>query len=145
MNKCEIVGILVQYSSVEEAVETRDALYNLQWPPNGGRNLTAEFVDSQEVKTRLEAPPSPATTQPRQMITDPPPPPPPSLLPPPPANPHQSRERLPLPPPPLVEESNLDPPIVSLDDLFRKSKTSPRIYYLPLSDDQVTARAAAKQ
>ncbi|KAL0381598.1 UNVERIFIED_CONTAM: Apoptotic chromatin condensation inducer in the nucleus [Sesamum angustifolium] len=52
----------VSYSSVEEAVETRNAVYNLQWPPNGGRLLVAEFVDPQEVKTRVEAPPaSPAT------------------------------------------------------------------------------------
>lgn len=37
---------MMQYSSVEEAIETRNALYNIQWPPNnGGRPLVAEFVD----------------------------------------------------------------------------------------------------
>ncbi|KAJ6397983.1 hypothetical protein OIU77_018904 [Salix suchowensis] len=51
----------VTYSAVEEAVETRNTVYNLQWPPNGGRLLVAEFVDPQEVKIRVDAPPqSPA-------------------------------------------------------------------------------------
>jgi len=43
-----------QYSSVEEATATRNALYNLQWPPQGGRLLTAEFVDPSEVKLRSD-------------------------------------------------------------------------------------------
>lgn len=52
----------MQYSSVEEAIETRNGVYNLQWPPNGGRLLVADFVDPQDVKTRLEAPPKTPTT-----------------------------------------------------------------------------------
>ncbi|KAL2504578.1 SAP domain-containing protein [Abeliophyllum distichum] len=167
----------VSYSSVEEAVETRNAMYNLQWPPNGGRLLVAEFVDPQEVKTRVEAPPlSPATpsgsahpnfppAQPTVQLPQPSPhqqvqrqhlPPPPSLPPPPPlanlpparehpqlereplqrGQPLPARERLSLPPPPPLVEK-VDPPIVTLDDLFRKTKATPRIYYLPLSGLQV--------
>ncbi|XP_059432289.1 uncharacterized protein LOC132165655 [Corylus avellana] len=152
----------VTYSSVEEATETRNAVYNLQWPPNGGRLLVAEFVDPQEVKTRAEeapqtpttpasagptVPPAPPTSQPqpsprqhRQQL----PPPPPVLPPPPPlSNPPQTRERVHLPPPPPLPEK-LDPPIVTLDDLFRKTKATPRIYYLPLSEEQVAAKLAAQ-
>ncbi|XP_057501169.1 uncharacterized protein LOC130785115 [Actinidia eriantha] len=150
----------VTYSSVEEAIETRNAVYNLQWPPNGGRLLVAEFVDAQEVKLRAEAPPqSPVTPvgprptvpptppvvqppqpSPRQLVQRQQPPPPPSLPPPPPlSNPPQARERLPLPPPPPLPEK-VDPPIVTLDDLFRKTKATPRIYYLPLSDEQVASK-----
>lgn len=44
----------VTYSSVEEATETRNAVYNLQWPPNGGRLLVADFVDPQQVQTKIE-------------------------------------------------------------------------------------------
>ncbi|PRQ48877.1 putative transcription regulator SAP family [Rosa chinensis] len=51
----------VTYSSVEEAVETRNAVYNLQWPTNGGRLLVADFVDPQEVQTRVQNPQTPAT------------------------------------------------------------------------------------
>ncbi|XWS41513.1 hypothetical protein CRYUN_Cryun17cG0088200 [Craigia yunnanensis] len=150
----------VTYSSVEEALETRNAVYNLQWPPNGGRLLVADFVDPQEVKIRLEAPPKTPTTPgtsgstaPQAQPTSQPQPsprqqvsrqqlPPPSALPPPPplSNPPPVRERLPLPPPPAEK---LDPPIVTLDDLFSKTKATPRIYYLPLSEEQVAAKRAA--
>lgn len=155
----------MQYSSVEEAVETRNAVYNLQWPPNGGRMLVVEFVDPEEVKSRVEAPltspvtPStttPTATQPspRQKQQQMPPqslPPPPSLSNPPPhlrermqQQPLPARDRLTnLPPPPPLPapiQDKADPPIVTLDDLFRKTKATPRIYYLPLSDEIVAAK-----
>ncbi|KAG5241758.1 apoptotic chromatin condensation inducer in the nucleus [Salix suchowensis] len=150
----------VTYSSVEEATETRNAVYNLQWPPNGGRLLVAEFVDPQEVKMRVDAPPqSPAAPvtpsaaasappilqpqpSPRQQVSRQQLPPPPSLPPPPPlSNPPHAREQVDLPPPPPLPEKH-DPPIVTLDDLFRKTKTAPRIYYLPLLEEQVAAKIA---
>ncbi|KAI0507660.1 hypothetical protein KFK09_013787 [Dendrobium nobile] len=157
----------VTYSSVEEAAETRKAVYNIQWPPNGGRLLAAEFVDPQEVKSRLEVPPpSPAQISPtpatpkvlpphqktqapqpthqqnlRQQplpppppLTHPPPPPPPLLSNPPPV---AREQRLPPPPPKKPE-----PPVVTLDDLFKKTKATPRIYYLPLTEEQVSAKLA---
>jgi apoptotic chromatin condensation inducer in the nucleus len=65
----------MQYSSVEEATETRNAVYNLQWPPNGGRLLVAEFVDPQEVKTRAEEAPQTPTTPASAGPTVPPAPP----------------------------------------------------------------------
>ncbi|KAJ9561633.1 hypothetical protein OSB04_006793 [Centaurea solstitialis] len=150
----------VTYSSVEEAVETRNAVYNLQWPANGGRLLVAEFVDPSDVKTRTEAPPpsplTPASATTPTLLPQPPqqlPPPPPLLPPPPPpplSLPPQLREPALPPPPPLHEKTEL--PIVTLDDLFRKTRATPRIYYLPLSDEQVAAKvnkgqgkAAAKQ
>lgn len=162
----------VSYSSVEEAVETRNGVYNLQWPPNGGRLLIAEFVDPQEVKARVEAPPQspsapansaasvPHTPQamqlpqpsPRQQVQKQqlqppalPPPPPPHLSNPPTPRDHPTpvRERLTLPPPPPLPEK-VDPPIVTLDDLFKKTKATPRIYYLPLSDEQVAAKLQAQ-
>ncbi|GFP98109.1 apoptotic chromatin condensation inducer in the nucleus [Phtheirospermum japonicum] len=160
----------VSYSSVEEAVGTRNAVYNLQWPTNGGHLLVAEFVDPQEVKTRAEAPlvspvtlspsipqnnvrpqPSPRQQQQQQLL----PPPPPPLANPPLARDHLHREALPreqpvparerlnLPPPPPLPEK-VEPPIVTLDDLFRKTKSTPRIYYLPLSDEQVAAKTKAQ-
>ncbi|KAK9110627.1 hypothetical protein Sjap_018687 [Stephania japonica] len=153
----------VTYSSVEEAIETRNALYNLQWPSNGGKLLAAEFVDQQEVKMRVEAPsqqpavpvstgPSAHPTQPpsqsqltsRQQVPKQPLPPAPPL-PSPKQRPNQTsaKDRLNLPPPPPLTKKP-DPPIVTLDDLFRKTKAAPRIYYLPLSDEQVDAKLAAQ-
>ncbi|KAF9611530.1 hypothetical protein IFM89_032930 [Coptis chinensis] len=152
----------VTFSSTEEAIETRNALYNLQWPQNGGRLLVAEFVDPQDVKLRADAStqpqvppvsnkpapvpvPAPAPSQPkpspRQNVLKqqlPPPPPPPPIT-----NPHTVRERLP-PPPPASVPKKPDPPIVTLDDLFRKTRATPRIYYLPLSEEQVAAKLATQ-
>ncbi|KAK4766819.1 hypothetical protein SAY87_008461 [Trapa incisa] len=144
----------VTYSSVEEAVETRNAVYNLKWPPNGGRLLMAEFVQPEEVKARLEAPPpqappppAAATVQPsqppapRQHAAPPkmqlPPPPPPPL-----PTPAQDRGVHLPPPPPLPEKA--DPTIITLDVLFRKTKATPRIYYLPLSEEQVAAKFSSQ-
>ncbi|KAF3440172.1 hypothetical protein FNV43_RR18451 [Rhamnella rubrinervis] len=128
----------VTYSSVEEAINTRNAVYNLQWPPNGGRLLVAEFVDPQEVKTRqpslvnisrsnssfllhlLSPPRHPCLTLPKQRAAS-------------------STTSSPLT---LTEKH--DPPIVTLDDLFRKTKATPRIYYLPLAEEQVEAKLATQ-
>ncbi|ONK73969.1 uncharacterized protein A4U43_C03F1450 [Asparagus officinalis] len=140
----------VTYSSVDEATATRNALYNLQWPTNGGRLLVAEFVEPQEVKTRLEAPPqTPApmkpspttpTAAPFQRQAQAPVPSRPNNLTL--SNPPPARERLP-PPPPLPKKP--EPPIMTLDDLFKKTKATPRIYYLPLSEEQVAAKLQAEQ
>ncbi|WOG93710.1 hypothetical protein DCAR_0312997 [Daucus carota subsp. sativus] len=152
----------VSYSAIEEAVETRNAVYNLQWPANGGRLLVAEFVEPQEVQMRIEAPPPivapvlPAVPVPMQSQPSPrvpvqrqvPQAQPhfpvslPQLAPAPVSNPPAARERA-LPPPPPPPE-RVEPPIVTLDDLFRKTKATPRIYYLPLSDEQVNAKQSAE-
>lgn len=184
----------VTFSSVEEATETRNAVYNLQWPPNGGRFLAADFVDPQEVKLRStaapppspvpinsipstqQAPPSQQTphasqpthhqnlrTQPQAhsqhaLATQPIPqqnlrpqlPPPPPLsghLPPPPSlslptnTANIARERLPPPPP----QKKPEPPVMTLDDLFKKTRATPRIYYLPLTEEQARAKLAEQQ
>ncbi|KAK4799905.1 hypothetical protein SAY86_025270 [Trapa natans] len=143
----------VTYSSVEEAVETRNAVYNLKWPSNGGRLLMAEFVEPEEVKARLEAPPQ-APAPPPAVTVQPPQPhaprqqaaPPKHQLPPPPPLPPPAQEKdrgLHLPPPPPPPEK-ADPTIVTLDVLFRKTKATPRIYYLPLSEEQVAAKLTTR-
>ncbi|KAG6384419.1 hypothetical protein SASPL_155763 [Salvia splendens] len=122
----------VSYSSVEEALETRNAVYNLQWPTNGGRLLVAEFVDPQEVKSRVEAPlaspaaPSPTTGTAASTKGT--------------ACPGKGQAEPPTSTPLPAAEKVVDPPIVTLDDLFRKTKAPPRIYYLPLSDEVVASK-----
>ncbi|KAG2711788.1 hypothetical protein I3760_04G093500 [Carya illinoinensis] len=127
----------VFYSSVEEAIETGNA----------------------EVKMRVEAPqtlaapasagptilPAPATPQlqpshqHRQQL-----PPPPPLTPPPPLSNPLSQESGFIFHPHLRLPEKLDPPIVTLDDLFQKTKATPRIYYLPLSEEQVAEKLASQ-
>ncbi|MBA0772281.1 hypothetical protein Gotri_007690 [Gossypium trilobum] len=114
----------VTYLSVEEAIETRNAIYNLQWPPNGGRLLVAEFVDPHEVENRVESPPPTTTVTDNCGFT---------------AHQQQVSEQQPLSPPPPEEP---DSPMLTLDDLFRKTKATPKIYYLPLSEEQVAAKQA---
>ncbi|XP_006657981.1 uncharacterized protein LOC102719029 isoform X2 [Oryza brachyantha] len=164
----------ITYSSVEEALATRNAVYNLQWPPNNGSYLVAEFVDPLEVKAKLEPPPpSPAPISPSTATTPKAAPSQQSkanqtmplhaavtsrgLLPTPQghyntkgstfptlAKPPSTSDNGPvtkmLPPPP----KNLEPPVVTLDDLFRKTEASPRIYYMPLSEEAVSAKLAAR-
>ncbi|GJS90245.1 calponin homology domain-containing protein [Tanacetum coccineum] len=141
----------VTYESVEEATETRNAVCNLQWPVYGGKLLMADFVDPQEVKNRVDPPPpTPVTIPPTTPVTTQAPqpsprlkqqqlPPPPSLPPPPPLAtlPAPARNRATVP-------EKIEPPIVTLDDLFRKTRATPRIYYLPLSDEQVAAKMNAE-
>ncbi|XP_055835610.1 uncharacterized protein LOC129904105 [Solanum dulcamara] len=149
----------VTYSSVEEAIETRNAVYNLQWPPNGGRLLAADFVDPQQVQTKIEGqePASPP------KVTSPAVPPASSSFQAPPAQQqgrkqqaeleHSLARQPPLAPPsapptkemlpsPVADKN--DPPIVTLDDLFRKTKATPRIYYLPLTDEEVAKKLAIR-
>jgi len=150
----------VTYSSVEEAVATRNAVYNLQWPPNNHNYLVAEFVDPQEVKLKLEAPPpsqvpiSPSTVTPSQAAPFQqhsanqtlPPHPATGLLPtpaalaklPPISGPGPARDMLPPPPPRKLE------PALTLEDLFEKTQAYPRIYYMPLSEEEVSAKLAAR-
>ncbi|KAF8679228.1 hypothetical protein HU200_046002 [Digitaria exilis] len=151
----------VTYSSVEEAVATRNAVYNLQWPPNNHSYLIAEFVDPQEVKLKLEAPQPSQVPMSLSTATTPEAAPfqqsnanqalPPaqhaaSLLPtpahlgmlPPTSGPRPSREMLPPPPPRKLE------PARTLDDLFKKTQAYPRIYYMPLSEEEVSAKLSAR-
>ncbi|XP_074592371.1 uncharacterized protein LOC141848210 [Curcuma longa] len=146
----------VTYSSVEEATTTRSAVYNLQWPPNGGNLLVAEFVDTQEVKARTEAPPQAPASNPntpkatnfqqpqaaqlpahQHSLKQHQPLPPITRQP----DPQPVRDRLPPPPPPPREP---DPPALTLDDLFKKTKATPRIYYLPLTKEEVASKLAAR-
>ncbi|MCD9639370.1 hypothetical protein HAX54_023811 [Datura stramonium] len=148
----------VTYSSVEEAIETRNAVYNLQWPPKGGRLLVADFVDPQQVQTKIDGrePATPATNLSPAMppasssvqappvrqqgrkqqvesehpVTRQPPPAPPTAPP--------IKERL---APPVADK--IEPPVITLDDLFRKTKAAPRIYYLPLTDEEVAKKLAS--
>ncbi|CAH9078518.1 unnamed protein product [Cuscuta europaea] len=154
----------VTFSSVEEAMETRKAVYGLQWPTYGGRCLIADFVDPQDVKAHLEAGPSnptappvsstPAVPSPLQTLPQPALPParqpsgpweqverPHPLSRQPPAHDHRStmKERVAGPPSTAAPKTET-PPMPTLDELFRKTKAIPRIYYLPLTDEQVSVK-----
>ncbi|XP_024536276.1 SAFB-like transcription modulator [Selaginella moellendorffii] len=128
----------VTYSSVDEAVATRNALHNLKWPVIGGKQLVAEFVEPEEVKLKVESGSNdkPTVTIPRGCTTGgsafPSPHTPVSPVAPP------AHKEKPAPPPKREAE-----PMVTLDDLFKKTSAKPNIYYLPLTEAQVAAKAVA--
>ncbi|EFJ23297.1 hypothetical protein SELMODRAFT_442865 [Selaginella moellendorffii] len=129
----------VTYSSVDEAVATRNALHNLKWPVIGGKQLVAEFVEPEEVKLKVESGSNdkPTVTIPRGCTTGgsafPSPHTPVSPVAPP------AHKEKPAPPPKREAE-----PMVTLDDLFKKTSAKPNIYYLPLTEAQVAAKAQHK-
>lgn len=154
----------VTFSSVEEAIETRKAVHNLQWPTNGGRCLLADFVTPQDVKSKIEAGPSkPAAAAPPASGAGPTPAPPAVNTS---SKPPVGRQKVVAPweqaerPHPLSRQppaydrrpaatvkerapavaDKAEPPMPTLDELFRKTKATPRIYYLPLTDEQVSAK-----
>eukprot|EP01018_Ginkgo_biloba_P008458 Gb_05925 [translate_table: standard] len=143
----------VTYSSVEEATATRNALYNLKWPITGGRLLVAEFADPEEVKLRCEEKSVNLTITPNSI----------------PQTTHSTKDSSPLAlqgpsaqvtpharPPQLpaskdkltlasMKEPEPEPAIYTLDDLFKKTRAKPHIYYLPLTEEQVAAKLSARK
>lgn len=134
----------VTYSKVDEAVAARNGLYDRQWPPSFGNLLVADFVDASEVKMRSDGTfekmnAAPASTTPRGFPNQPP-----AL------GPQHTQPNALASAPPLRERQYMqalvkepEPPVPTLDDLFRKTKAKPHIYYLPLTDEQVAEKLAA--
>ena len=133
-------------------MSARNGLYHKQWPPSFGNLLVAEFVDPNEVKAK-----STGTQEKTNLSTPQPSVPqgninnnlPPqathkssshghsNVLPPPPP----LRERI----PPQVHRKEPEPQVPTLDDLFYKTKAKPHIYYLPLTEEQVSQKLGVKQ
>ncbi|XP_057838941.2 uncharacterized protein LOC131048979 isoform X1 [Cryptomeria japonica] len=138
----------VTYSSVEEAVATRNALYNLKWPIIGGRLLIAEFVEHEEAMSHGESQSAHLSNTrnsvPHKDITQGPSPLPPQ-------GPSAQALRSPLQPDVKAKTTMMpkkdpepEPAVYTLDDLFKKTRAKPHIYYLPLNKEQVAAKLAAR-
>ncbi|CAN4109675.1 unnamed protein product [Withania somnifera] len=131
----------VTYSSVEEAIETQNSVYSLQWPPNGGRLLVADFVDPQQVQTKIEGqePPSPPKNTSPAVL------PAPSSVQAPPAQ-QQGRKQQAESEHPLICQPPPAPPRAppANEMLPSPAKATPRIYYLPLTDEQVAKKLAIR-
>eukprot|EP00250_Pteridium_aquilinum_P021585 c25166_g1_i1 orf=1070-3928(+) len=139
----------VTYSKVDEAVAARNGLYDKQWPLSFGNLLVADFVESSEVKIRsdgtFEKMNAPLATTPRGFSNQPP-----ALGAQPSLGAFHGQSNALASAPPLKERQltqvpikDPEPPIPTLDDLFRKTKAKPHIYYLPLTDEQVAEKLAA--
>jgi apoptotic chromatin condensation inducer in the nucleus len=124
----------VIYKTEEQAIATREAIYNLLWPPANHSRLRAEFATEEEARRAAErseaqkngaaAPAAAAQPQPQPHAHTRP------------TEQRDSRHRAASAP---AERAAPPPPAktVTLEDLFRKTQARPCIYWLPLSDDEV--------
>ncbi|EDV25565.1 uncharacterized protein TRIADDRAFT_55789 [Trichoplax adhaerens] len=120
---------MVKYSSTEEATSARNNLYGKRWPSTSPKRLTVEFSNQEEMDRArgilaeevMEVEPAPTNTQ-ESLGPD--------------------NEDIGL----LIQlrtaeddrnkDNETDAPINVLDELFRKTETSPHIYWLPLSEEE---------
>lgn len=122
---------------MEDAEAVRQQYHGVQWPRGTGKQLAVEFVEEDAARqaiAALEAPPKPATPATGRASNTPTAPV---------ARPAaESRERPAASKPTREERKAEEPsaPVLSLDDLFRRTKTQPALYYLPLSDAEVAAK-----
>jgi apoptotic chromatin condensation inducer in the nucleus len=125
----------VEMSSIEEAVNTQRALQNLQWPPVTGRRLQVAFSSKEDMTNAESAPPGEASILPRpeavpgyraRAMHD-------ALSP---------RQEAPSrrAPSPVKKASAEEEAGLSLDDLFKKTSTKPRLYWLPVEAPTAAAR-----
>ena len=138
----------MQYSSVEEAIETRNAIYDLKWPQKGKSRLAVEFVDPQDVRTRCESPPQSmapirisSSLSRKRSIKDrifPPLPPLPKKR-----NAHHEHEEV-IDAGETARDSN-SAALSALEKFFKGTKAKPVIYYLPLPEEKVQAKQAAEK
>jgi apoptotic chromatin condensation inducer in the nucleus len=105
---------VVTFASKDDARRTQEGVHHMQWPPVHGRVLEASFSEITAAEARRVA------EQPKQRRTPPP-----------------SREAKKAP---VVAPLPVESPPVTLDDLFRKTATKPVLYWLPVSDEEVTRR-----
>jgi apoptotic chromatin condensation inducer in the nucleus len=92
--------------------------------------------------------PVPANNTPAEHVVSAPPPTHPSSLPPVPASGLPPPPPLPPPPrerPPMPSKQEMESQGPTLDDLFKKTRAKPHIYYLPLTDQDVAAKLAARR
>mmetsp|Transcript_28084 Transcript_28084/g.61478 ORF Transcript_28084/g.61478 Transcript_28084/m.61478 type:complete len:440 (-) Transcript_28084:150-1469(-) len=135
----------VIYEDEKQGEATRNALYNLTWPKQHGKKLLVQYVSRMEAETaidgegtalptHLSAPTKQAPVLPdRTVVTT-----------------QQVQRTVHLTAPLQKRPAQPPPPepMPTLDDLFRKTKAKPPLYWLPLTEAQIeekrTKSAAAK-
>mmetsp|Transcript_29039 Transcript_29039/g.87155 ORF Transcript_29039/g.87155 Transcript_29039/m.87155 type:complete len:465 (-) Transcript_29039:942-2336(-) len=118
---------VVQYASAADARSAEAALDGLQWPEVTGLTLKAKVHDSDPHKDVVPIPPSIPPSKEQRMAT---------------AAPAASERD----PKPKDQPSALNEVAVkTLEQLFRKTKAEPPLYWLPVSDDEVSSRKRQRE
>nr|CAG4646626.1 EOG090X0F73 [Macrothrix elegans] len=155
---------LVQYENEDEAEETRTALHGIHWPTSNPKTLAVDYSNAEELESRLSgkemAAPALAKVEPARRPVAP--------------APQQvevkrdkaekvrewdlgkvgepvaNREPIAKDAPEEGEELEAvkpkdEAPAKLLDDLFRKTKTTPSVYWLPLTAEQIAEKEAMRR
>ncbi|XP_032237537.2 apoptotic chromatin condensation inducer in the nucleus [Nematostella vectensis] len=119
----------VVYTTVEGAVATRAALHGVKWPPTSPKILSVDFADDKQMlhdtagalgKQPIDQDVKMEALREEQPVAE------------------VKEEK-------MVEEEDDKNPANLLDSLFRKTKATPCLYWLPLTTEQAEARFREKE
>jgi len=131
----------VKLCTEEEATATREALHGLRWPSGNPKVLKVDFAVMSKMfsqtegqlgekpKVVVEIPDEDETEQIQQKQR----------------HRKSSESRKSTEKPPVRKAKREESPVKLLDYLFRKTKATPCIYWLPLSDEEIAKRQAPKE
>jgi apoptotic chromatin condensation inducer in the nucleus len=108
----------ITYEDILQATEARNSLYNTVWPAITGRPLIAEFIQM-ETSGELSD-----TTQDY--------------------NHHRQSNKLAETTSDIAENTAMEQPPKTLNQLFMRTTTKPELYYLPLKKEQIEERQASR-
>jgi len=121
----------VVYSDVEEATACRRALHGIKWPVTSPKILDVDFADQDEMARDTDGALGTKKEKERDIKAE-----------------KVSKREQPDEKPMEVEEEEEDDqknPGNLLDNLFKKTKTTPCLYWLPLTDEQIATRERERE
>ncbi|XP_020622602.1 apoptotic chromatin condensation inducer in the nucleus-like isoform X2 [Orbicella faveolata] len=121
----------VVYSDVEEAAACRRALHGIKWPVTSPKILDVDFADQDEMARDTDGVLGTKKEKEREIKAE-----------------KVPKREQPEEKPKEVEEEEEDDqknPGNLLDNLFRKTKTTPCLYWLPLTDEQIATREQERE
>lgn len=121
----------VVYSDVEEAAACRRALHGIKWPVTSPKILDVDFADQDEMARDTDGVLGTKKEKERDIKAE-----------------KIPKKEQPEEKPMEVEEEEEDDqknPGNLLDNLFRKTKTTPCLYWLPLTDEQIATRERERE
>ncbi|XP_074616816.1 uncharacterized protein LOC141876217 [Acropora palmata] len=116
----------VVYTNVNDASSCRQGLHGIKWPSTSPKILSVDFADEDEMARDTEGLLGKAKEMETEVKTE---------------KPSKKEQTVEKAPEDVVKEEDDQRNAGNLlDNLFRKTKTTPCLYWLPLSDEQIATR-----
>lgn len=116
----------VVYTNVNDASSCRQGLHGIKWPSTSPKILSVDFADEDEMARDTEGLLGKAKEMETEVKTE---------------KPSKKEQAVEKAPEEVVKEEDDQTNAGNLlDNLFRKTKTTPCLYWLPLSDEQIATR-----